>query len=350
MNILIDVGHPAHIHLFRNAARIWIEHGHSVMFAARDRHLLSELINRHGFSHRIVSKARKGFFGLAFELLEHDWNLLKLAIDFKADILIGTSICITHVAKLLSKRSVIFNEDDIDYLKSFAILGYPFANHIVTPLCLRDKKTSKYINYEGYHELAYLHPNHFHPDPSIFQQLGIEPNESYFVLRFVELKAHHDNGKQGLSKQTKRELIHLLSNYGKVFISSEGIIDDDMKAYLLPTEAESIHHVLHYATMVISDSQTMTIEAAVLGTPAIRFNSFVGLCSVIEELEHKYGLTYGFTPGQEAEFFEKIKALISQPNLKEIWKQRKAKMLDDKIDLTAWMVNLIESENYRYHT
>ena len=49
MNILIDVGHPAHVHLFRNAARIWVEHGHRVIYATRDRKLVPELIEAYGF-------------------------------------------------------------------------------------------------------------------------------------------------------------------------------------------------------------------------------------------------------------------------------------------------------------
>ena len=118
MNILIDVGHPGHVLLFRNAARIWIGRGHKVIYAARDRKLVPELIEAYGFEYRIVSRARKSQLGLFCELIEHDWNLLKLVVDFRADILIGTSISITHVAKIHPSRSIIFNEDDIDYLKS----------------------------------------------------------------------------------------------------------------------------------------------------------------------------------------------------------------------------------------
>jgi predicted glycosyltransferase len=97
--------------------------------------------------------------------------------------------------------------------------------------------------------------------------------------------------------------------------------------------------------MLVSDGQTMTIEAAVLGTPAIRFNTFVGLCSVIEELEGKYELTYGFKPTQEEAMFAKIESLLKRNDLKKEWALRREKMLAEKIDLTEWTVNLLE--NYR---
>ena len=343
MNILIDIGHPGHVHLFRNAARIWVDRGHRVIFAARDRKLVPELIKAYGFDYRIVSRARKSKLGLLYELIEHDWKLLKLAIDFRADILIGTSISITHVAKIHPSRSIIFNEDDIDYLKSFAVLAYPFADAIVVPECLRDKRKPRYVTYDGYQELAYLHPNHFVPDPAVLQELGIKRNERYFVIRLVAFKAHHDNGIKGISDRTRRKLINLLSKYGKVFITAEGFIPEELQKYQLPTSPDRIHHVLYYATMLVSDSQTMTIESAVMGTPAVRYNTFVGLCSVIEELEHSYGLTYGFSPEQESRMLSKIEELLALPNLKTEWARRQGKMLKEKVDLTAWMVDFVEN-------
>ncbi len=54
-----------------------------------------------------------------------------------------------------------------------------------------------------------------------------------------------------------------------------------------------IYHALYYADLYIGDSQTIAAEKAVLGTPALRFNDFVGKIGYLEELEHKYGLTFG---------------------------------------------------------
>ena len=58
--------------------------------------------------------------------------------------------------------------------------------------------------------------------------------------------------------------------------------------------------------MFIGDSQTMTSEAAVLGTPAIRCNSFVNRISYLEEEENTYELTFGFKPEDSLKMFEHI--------------------------------------------
>ena len=85
----------------------------------------------------------------------------------------------------------------------------------------------------------------------------------------------------------------------------------------------------------------MTAEAAVLGTPAIRCNSFVGKISYLEELEHKYGLTYGFLPSEKDKMLDKISELLSMKNLSIEWHKRRRQMLSEKLDLTSWLVDFI---------
>jgi predicted glycosyltransferase len=342
MNILIDIGHPAHIHLFRNAASNWIKKGHDVIFTIRDRNIIPVLMKSYGFEYFIASKAKSTSLGLLYELVEHDLNVLKIAKKMKSDLLLGTSVSITHVSKLLGNHSIVFNEDDEDYLNSFRFLAYPFADTIVIPNSLRDRITHKHVTYNSYHELAYLHPNHFVPDTAILSELGVEANERYFIVRLVSLSAHHDKGHAGISEDTRRKIIKLLSQYGRVFITAEGSLPDDLACYKLPITYDRIHHALSFASMLVSDSQTMTIEAAVLGTPAIRYNTFVGLCSVIEELEKKYELTYGFLPEQENEMLGKIQDLLKDLSLKETWARKRQKMLSEKIDLAYWMEKFIE--------
>ncbi len=343
MNILIDVGHPAHVHLFANAANIWKERNHQVLFTIRNRKMIPELLQALNFQYKIASTPRSGFMGYAWELIEHDWNVLKATIRFKADVLLGTSVAIAHVSRITRAKSIVFSEDDADYVPLFRYLSYPFADGIVVPICLRDKKTAKYHPYNGYQELAYLHPNQFTPDPTIKKELGLAEGEKFFVLRLVSFKAYHDVGHRGLSRDAQRRIINLLSRHGKVFISDEGEISEEFRKYQFPIPPHRIHHALYYATILISDGQTMTAEAAVLGTPAIRCNTHVGYLSIIEELEKKYGIIYSFLPDDEEAMISKISEILDMPDVKLEWARRRDKMLIEKIDVTPWMVNLVEN-------
>ena len=105
-----------------------------------------------------------------------------------------------------------------------------------------------------------------------------------------------------------------------------------------------MHHILSFSTMLISDSQSMTMEAAVLGVPSIRYNSFVGRISVLEELQNKYRLTYGFRPGQEDSMINKLKKLLKKKDLQHEWQKRRKKMLSDKVDFNQWMIDFFERE------
>ena len=94
--------------------------------------------------------------------------------------------------------------------------------------------------------------------------------------------------------------------------------------------------------MFVGDSQTMTSEAAVLGTPAVKCNSFAGRLAVPNELEQRYGLCYSFRPEQQEAFFAKIDELLSMPDLKAEWQTRRKKMLAEKIDYSAFLVWFLE--------
>ena len=177
----------------------------------------------------------------------------------------------------------------------------------------------------------------------MLKDAGIEEGEPYFILRFNAFKAHHDIGVVGLTIDNKRRLVEYLRTKGKVFITTERDIDDEFKRYQLKVSPEKAHSLIYYATMLVGDSQTMTSEAAVLGTPAIRCNTFVGRIHYLEEEEHKYGLTYGFRPEQSEEMFQKIEELLSMPNLKEEWQRRRQTMLSEKIDYAQFLTWFIEN-------
>ncbi|MEW6506993.1 MAG: hypothetical protein AB1432_04520 [Bacteroidota bacterium] len=132
-------------------------------------------------------------------------------------------------------------------------------------------------------------------------------------------------------------MINIHSKYGKVFITTERKVDSEFEQYQINIPPHKIHSFIYYSSLLIGDSQAMTSEAAVLGVPSLRSNSFVGRISYLEE-EHKYGLTFGFKPDESEKMFAKLDELLNTSNLKEEWQRRREKMLADKIDVTAFLV------------
>jgi hypothetical protein len=256
--------------------------------------------------------------------------------------MVGTSVVVGPAARLAGATSLVFNEDDAKVVPIFAKLAYPFAHYIITPNSLKfEDYGKKHITYPGYQELAYLHPNRYTPNPDILRELGVGPDEKYFLVRLVSLTAHHDIGESGLSTKQARAIVERLAKHGRVFISAETTVDSDLRVYLLPTPVDKIFDVLAFAHMVIGDSQTMIAETAVLGTPALRCNTFVRRLAYLEELEHNYGLTVGIRPKNFEMLLSQIDKCLSQPDLKGQWQQKRKVMLNECIDLTDWIIKLL---------
>lgn len=345
MRFIFYLGHPAHFHLFRNIVSELNKRDHEVKILIKKKDILENLLQHAGWKYEnILPKGRKdNRFSIAFGLLIRDKQLLRIARVFKPDLLLGTSAEIGHIGRLLNIPSIVFNEDDFDAVPLFSYLSYPFASTILAPSpCKVGKWSYKAIHYEGYHELAYLHPIHFKQDKKRIKKLACN-NGRYFILRFAKLTAHHDSRVGGISDEFGQRIIKQLEMSGRVFITSEREMAPQFEKYRTHLNPLDIHHALYYADLYIGDSQTMAAEAAVLGTPSIRFNDFVGKLGYLEELEHQYGLTYGIKTSEPEKLFQKIDELLAVPNLKEEWQARRRKMLADKIDVTAFMVWFIEN-------
>ena len=98
-----------------------------------------------------------------------------------------------------------------------------------------------------------------------------------------------------------------------------------------------------FAQMYIGDSQSMAVEAAMLGTPSIRFNDFAGRIGVLEELEKKYQLTVGIPTSEPERLYSTVSMMLRENNLKETFQMRRARMLSDKIDVASFYTSFIEN-------
>lgn len=344
MRVLVDLGHPAHFHLFRCTVEALRRQGHDVRVYARQKDCLAALLDAAGWEYTMPRRRRNKTWALGFEALGVLGQVLREASRRPFDLMVGTSIVVAPAARLTGATSIVFNEDDADQVPLFSRLAYGPAHCIATPRCLAyevPRHGSKHLTYQGYQELAYLHPNRFTPDPDIRQALGLRDGQPYFLVRLVALTAHHDGGEKGLSTEQARQVVQRLAPYGQVFVSQEGGLEKDLDVKALPTPSERIFDVLAMADMVVGDSQTIAAEAAVLGTPSLRCNTFVGRLSYLEELEHKYGLTVGIRPDCFSQVLNRIDQWLATPDLRDRWQARRQAMLNDCVDVTDWILDLL---------
>lgn len=344
MTVLVYLGHPAHFHLFKETIKNLQAKSHKVVIIIKSKDVLEKLlIDSHLPYINIAPKLKKnGKVALYFSLIKRIAILTKIILKYKPTKLAGSAAELAILGKLFRIPSYVFFEDDFEVVPKFAKIAGPLATYLVCPNCCSAWKwNAKKIGYNSYHELAYLHPNHFTPDASKIKNI-FDLTKRNFILRFAQLTAYHDVGKSGIDTTIAQQLIDTLLPHGNIYITSERPLEPQFEKYRIQISPLDIHHALYFADMYIGDSQTMTAEAAVLGTPAIRFNDFVGELAYLEELEHKYQLTRGIKADNPQKLIEVTTALVNTENLKQIWQERRTYMLKQSIDFSEFMIRLLE--------
>jgi predicted glycosyltransferase len=329
MRIHIDVGHPAHVHLYRNFIKSLSKKA-EFLITARNKDVTIHLLNAYGIPYEIVDGKSNNVF---LEWGKRTLRVYKLSKKFSPTYLMGLlNPAIAFSSFLLRRPAIIFNDSEPEAIKLPIAdkITAPLVDVIIVPESLRHSYGKKEVRVASYKELAYLHPNYFKPDFKKLSNAGITKDEEFVLLRFVAWRAYHDIGEGGFSYEHKLKLIKELSEYATVFISSENPLPKELEKYRIPIPPEDIHHFLYYAKLLVCDSQTITTEAGILGTPAIRSNSFVGAKDMgnFIELEKKYRLVFNIRDPDKA--IEKAVSLINQQGLKRIWSRKREKLLKDK--------------------
>ena len=390
MNVLIQLSHPAHFHLYKIVAKNLMEDGNKVLFVIKSKDILETLLQNAGLPYvNINQHAHRGSkLGILWDMFVREWRIIKLCRKHKIDLITGSTPETAHVSWLLRIHGVNTGEDDAAVISMFIKIAKPFIDGYVAPdPCEMGPVEKRTSHYPGYHELAYLHPNHFTPDPKIVEAYGIDTSKPYFVMRFASLNAHHDSGIKGINTEIAERLVKILENSvceqngapketnecvsngesggpeyslskrgfdtrtrvtNAIYITSERPLEPQFEKYRIKINPLDMHHVMAFASLYIGDSQTMAAEAGVLGVPFVRFNDFVGRIGYLRELEDKYELGYGIkasAPGTVDQLCSRVEELVSMPSAerKAIFQERRQSMLSDKIDCAKFLTWFIEN-------
>ncbi len=335
--VILDINHPAHVHFFKNLYWTLISDGYEVLCIASKKPLVYELLESYSIPYKKLGSYGKTLYNKVINLLRLDLKFLRLALVFKPDIILGIgSFRGAHIGWLLNKTSLIFTDTDNAKLQIY-LFRY-FATRIYTPLNFKLKLGNSHIRYEGFHELAYLHPHYFHPDKKVLEHLNVRRGDIFVLIRFVAWDATHDRGK-GITDANKIRAVKEFSKFGRVFITSEAQVPIALQEYLIKIPPILIHSAINFSALVFGESATMASEAAVLGVPSIFIDDF-GRCYT-DELQERYGIVYNFKQdekSQSAAIRQGVKILSKRHDYTNIRKR----ILQEKIDTTQMMIDEIE--------
>lgn len=337
MKLLFDVLHPGHVHFFRHLAEHTVREGGDVLFTARAKDVTVELLDAYGLPYEVLTGIGGGKVGLARELAVRVAKLTRRVRSFRPDLLLGImGPGIAPVGRLCSVPSWVWY--DTETARATNSWVYPLCDRLYLPEAYRGSAPGHTIRYAGFHDLAYLHPARFTPDPSVRAEAGLGPDEPFAVVRLVSWEASHDVGDAGFSDPVA--FVRWLRSRIRVVVTGERGVPDELRSLALRLPPHRIHHLLAAAQLYVGEGATMATEAGILGTPAVFVHS--ARLSVMEALEQRWGLLsigrrQGDVQAACAELLDDPAATRAR------WAERRQHFLANNLDVGAYMVEEVRA-------
>ena len=297
MKVLFDLVHPANSLVFFHTIRALKAEGADVRVFSRHKDVLVPLLDELGIEHMPITAAGEGKLGLGLELLRRDWRLWRVAREFRPDVMVGFGgVAISHVGKLTGIPSLSFY--DTEHAGLQIALTVPFISEWHVPDTWAGRiAPGRTFHFRGGKQFTYLHPGHFRPDPDIARAAGWDQARDNFMVRTVAWKANHDQGRSGIPPDQLRGIVANLAKRGKVHISAEGELPNDLEPYRYRGSPVQFHHLLGHCRLYCGESITIASEAVMLGVPVL-LQIDKEYCYVTEQEEA--GLIRRFGPQDDA--------------------------------------------------
>ncbi|WP_135854175.1 DUF354 domain-containing protein [Halorussus salinus] len=341
MKYLFFTNTPAQVHQYRRAVTTLRERGHDALVLARDYGCTVALLDHYDVPYESYGRVGTDKFSLASELPKHAARIVLETRRFDPDCVFGRG-SFAALAGTVARAPVVLVDDsettDLDHA-----VAVPLADAVLTPHTFEKDLGESHYEFRGFKECAYLHPDEYQRQSDIRDELGVGPDEEFAIVRLNAFGSHHDVGQAGFTPAKRRELIERLAERATVFVSDEGgeLDTEETPARPFDLHPALLHDALAEASLLVADTQTMVTEAALLGTPAIRSNSFVGDDDMgnFVALE-RAGLVYNLK-----EFDAVLDAatdILSDETAAERWRTLREEYLDDKVNLTEVVVEVAE--------
>ena len=134
MNVLIHIGHPAHVHFFKNIIFALKKHGNEVRIITRKKDITLQLLDAYGFNYTTFNFFSTSLAGKILDLIKTNFLVFRIAREFRPDVMIGIGLpSITHVGWLQRIPSIFIT--DTEDAKLANTLAKPFASVMCTPSC-----------------------------------------------------------------------------------------------------------------------------------------------------------------------------------------------------------------------
>jgi uncharacterized protein len=267
MNILFDFQHPVDVNFFKNAILILNKQNHNIFLTFRPRGNLERILKYElpGFPMFSFGKHGKNITSKLIHNLLREKELLNFYKQNKIELTCGFGPLTTISSKIYGIPSLAF-EDDYEYKINFYYAKLFATRHIMPNIFPVSGKNIFYYN--GFKELAYLHPDYYSPNLNAIDEYCLQKGEYVFIREVANISLNYKNKNSHL-----HEIVEKIKSLGyKIVLSLE---DKSLKnkfkedCIVLDEPVNDIISILAFAALTITSGDTMARESSLLGTPTI---------------------------------------------------------------------------------
>lgn len=331
MKLLVDIGHPAHVHLFKHTATTLVKNGWEVMFSVREKGENVDLLEQYGFDYVIYGQTNRSIVSKVLSLVQKTYALFRIIKEFNPSITISHSSFYLAQASWLCRIPNLTLEDTGNMEQ--ILLYLPFTNFILTPKDYNRNHGKKHLYYDGFHETAYILPLIKNQ-----RDFNSEKSKNIILIRLVDWAASHDFGHSGLSSSTIDEIVDLFGSRFQIRILSEKPLPAHLHHLALKIQASQLHDLLSNVRLYIGEGATLASECALFGIPSVYVNS---RSAGVINAQVEAGLLFHFKSSEGV--IDKIIDILSDDKNFSLHKTLAQEFLRNKIDLSKFLTWFIEN-------
>lgn len=271
------VNTPAQVHFFRPVADELRRRGHEAVLLARYHPEARRLLDEAAVPHVPYATPSDSKWGKLAQLPRDVAAARRLLRRLGVQAVAGFGVYDVLSSAALRLPSVVFTDTETRYhglgLKVQYAAFTRLATVLLTPAWFRESLGRRHERLRTFKEVAYLHPDRFQPNRRPEGLGGLDLDAPFAFLRLSAHGALHDAGHAGLAGPALQDLLRALQPRLRVWASFEGGAPPGLEHLQAPIQKGRIHDVLYHAAVVIGDSGSIPAEAALLGTPSLRFTT-----------------------------------------------------------------------------
>jgi uncharacterized protein len=267
--VIFDLGHPAHVNLYKNFISILDKEEIDCFISVLDRGKVVKIAEKELSGKRIfvTGKHKGNLWSIIFQA-----NILKflkliiLIFKEKPTVGFGTGYILGGAMSLFNKRSYQFDDDP--ERKWVVFLEKHLSTQVFFPPIIEAYKDKKITVFNALKEWSYLSPTYFVPNIDVLKEYNLEAKNYIFIREVSSGSVNYMGQAEGLILSIANQIPSAFNVI--LSLENKSLLSKYPSHWIVLNEpVNDIHSLIFYSKVLISSGDSMAREGAMLGVPSI---------------------------------------------------------------------------------